>query len=149
MATRAGTASSGSGASKGRSRGLVGKSLRMDWKAAVAMAMMQVPVTTSQLRNVLVRIVTHPRAAGELVATAADLIAADERYDDWFVRVAKSTLTQEGIEEALQMSDDMTDAVEAAWCRYEKTSGADCADLLVLLKSSVARLRSAMGTGVP
>src|SRR5512132_2125968 len=106
---------------------------------------MQVPVTTSQLRNVLVRIITHPRAAGELVATAADLIAADALYDVWFLRVAKSTMTQGGIEEALQMSDDITDAVEAAWCEYEESSGADCADLLVLLKSSVARLRSTMG----
>ena len=108
------------------------------------MDMMQVPVTTSQLRNVLVRIVTHPRAAGELVATAADLIAADERYDDWFVRVAKSSMPPQDIEEALELSDSITDAVESAWCQYEESSGADCSDLLVVLKSSVARLRAAI-----
>ena len=80
------------------------------------------------------------------MATAAELIAADERYDVWFLRVAKATLAQEGIEEALQISDDITDAVESAWCQYEKSSGADWSDLLVVLKSSVARLRAGMGT---
>jgi hypothetical protein len=115
-------------------------------RGMMIMEMMQVPVTTSQLRNVLVRILTHPRAAGELVATAAELLAADERYDDWFVRVAKPSASQQDIEEALRLSDSMTDAVESAWCHYEKSSGADCSDLLVVLKSSVAWLRAAIGT---
>jgi hypothetical protein len=110
------------------------------------MKMMEVPVATSQLRNVLVRIVTHPRSAGELVATAADLIAADARYDVWFLRVAKSSKILQEIEEALQMSDDITDAVESAWLQYEESAEADCSQLLVILKSSVLQLREAIGT---
>lgn len=112
------------------------------------MEVMQIPATASRLRNVLVQVMTHPRAAGEFVATAADLIAVDERYDCWFVRVAKSSKSLQEIEEVLQMSDNITDDVEFAWRQYEDSSGADCSQLLVILRSSVSQLREAIGIAV-
>ena len=106
---------------------------------------MEVPETTSALRNVLVLIVTHPSIPSELVADAANLIALDARFDDWFLRVAKRTASAQQIEDLLQLTDDATSAIEAAWAEFDASNSSEQVRVLgQLLASSVSKFRSVL-----
>lgn len=73
----------------------------------------------SELTDVLVRIVTSPGVTWDTVAAAADLIALDVRFDNWFLTVAKPSMGAEELENILDLSERMTDLVRRTWDAYE------------------------------
>jgi hypothetical protein len=103
---------------------------------------MQVPEGSSALRNILVQVVTDPCMPWEGVAMAAELIAMDVRFDDWFLRVGKTSLPSEYLEQCLEMSDGITASVEAAWNKRQEEGGVSL--LCEALGRSLAKLEDAM-----
>ncbi len=79
------------------------------------MKTIQVPAQASPLVCVLVQIVMDPRASGDTVVSAAELIAIDVRFNQWVLRFAKPNLSRSALEELVAIADDVDSAVEAAW----------------------------------
>ena len=103
---------------------------------------MQVPLGSSSLRNILVQVVTDPGMPWDVVALAAELIAMDVRFDNWFLHVAKASLPSEYLEHCLDMSDAITASVEAAWNKHHDEGGISA--LREALGPSLAQLEDAM-----
>ena len=103
--------------------------------------MVEVPTTTSELRNVLILVVTDPGADWQTIALAAELIGLDVRFDNWFVDEAKRSLGSAALEEILAMSDEVTADVERAW-RTRPPLGRE--ELRAALQSALFRLANAM-----
>lgn len=80
---------------------------------------LQVPKTESPLRNILIRVIAAPEVPLHLVADAADLLALDVRFNQWFLRVAKPNLSERRIDELLETYDEVTNLVVKAWDERE------------------------------
>jgi hypothetical protein len=78
----------------------------------------------------------------DTVAMAAELIAMDLRFDNWFLHVAKASLPSEYLEQCLDMSDAITASIEAAWSRHQEEGGISA--LREALGQSLAKLEDAM-----
>jgi hypothetical protein len=106
--------------------------------------LIELPETTSALRNVLVRVITEPTAPWQLIARAAELVALDARFDDWFLRHAKASLSAATLEELLELSDTVTADVEEAW---QARAAADWAGVERAVQAAAAALADAMARG--
>jgi hypothetical protein len=93
------------------------------------------------MRNTLIQIVADRTAPSDIVALAADLIAADVRFDDWFLRIAKRTFDAEAIERLLKLSDDVVNEVDRTW---RTRSDGEWNEVRRTLESGLTRLKTTM-----
>jgi hypothetical protein len=85
----------------------------------IAMNTITLPVTTSALVNVLLRVITGWDIPSDIAARAADLIALDLRLSDWFLSVCKPSASETEITRVLELMEERSKLIERLWLEYE------------------------------
>ncbi|AGC42412.1 hypothetical protein MYSTI_01063 [Myxococcus stipitatus DSM 14675] len=70
---------------------------------------------SSDPRNVLAQVITHPSAPWESIAVAGELMALDARFNVWFLEVGKPRFDVEALEAVLSLADEVDDSIARAW----------------------------------
>ena len=93
------------------------------------------------LRITLLRVIESLSAGLLLIALAADLLAADARFNQWVSTVGKRKLGDDAMLKLIEMHEDVTTACQQAVDEFELTN--DDAALNAVLTDSLRRLQEA------
>ena len=98
--------------------------------------------TTQDLCTALVKVIESPSAGLLLTALAADVIAADARFNYWFATVGKQKLGEDSLLRLVDMYDEVATACQRAVGEFE--SSRDKAALTSVLTESLKVLKEAV-----
>ena len=95
---------------------------------------------TRSLRDCLLVIIQNTNCSFEIVALAAEAIAADARFNDWFLNFAKKSLCEEKLLELLEYNE--YEEITNEWDAYVSHGYANSASLQRALSTASNRLNA-------
>jgi len=94
------------------------------------------------VRSSMVRIVDSMSASLPLIALAADVLAADARFNHWIATIGKRKLGDSSMLKLIDLHDEVTSACSSAVDQFELTN--DEKTLSDVLDGSLSRLKAAL-----